>query len=162
MMWYIPMAGNTNTNGFEDLAKELEQLASRITDEKLKKRVLKIAAKPVVQLAKSIARRIFTTRTGNLLKSLGDTYNPRTGKQSIGWKNSGSRGLGFYGFFHEVGYKPFVGEGSLNQKISLYNRRKTVARGDTIRQPHLQEAMDAKREEVKRRMIYQYQKVLKK
>ena len=160
------MAGNININGFEDLADELEQLASRITDEKLKKRVLKLAAKPVVQLARSIARRIFTTRTGNLLKSLGDTYNAQTGRQSIGWtnvrgKDARGKDLGFYGFFHEVGYRPFIGKGSLNQSKSLHTRRKTAARSDTVRQPHLQQAMDAKREEVKRRMIEQYQKVLK-
>ena len=153
---------NINTNGFEDLADDLERIASQITDESLKKRTLKKAAKPVVTEAKQIARRIFKTRTGALINSIGDTYNQKTGRQSIGWTNTGTPAgtpgkIGFYGFFHEVGYRHIIGS---RTGKTTHQLRQSNARGPVIKNPHLRDVLDSKKEEILKLMIEQYEKAI--
>ena len=137
------------------------RLSERVTDDDLKKKVLKEAAKPVISEAKQIARRVLGTRTGELIKSISDKYNTTTGRQNIGWQgDDDAKNIGFYGFFHEVGYKPFKGVGI--KKIAIGQKRKTAARGNVPPKPHIKPALDSKKEEVIKTMIDMYDKVLNK
>ena len=150
------MAGISANNGFEDLANDLEKVAERITDERLKKKALEVGAEPIVTQARSVIRGLLGTRTGNLINSIQHVYNKRTERQSIGWTD-GSKRDGFYGFFYEVGYRPLLGR---RKGKSLHSRRKTASRGQTIQRQHLKPALDNSREEMFRRMIEVYQKEL--
>jgi len=143
-------------SGFNDLANDLEKIANKVTDDRLKRAALKAGAEPVVAQVRNKIRGLLRTRTGNLVRSIQHTYNERTGRQSIGWTN-GSKGDGFYGFFHDVGYRPLQGK---RKGKSLHSRRKTASRGATIRHQHLRPAFETSREEAIRRMIAELQKGL--
>jgi len=139
------------SNGFELLAADLEKIAGRVTDKRVKQKVLEAGAEPVVEHAKRNIRP--HRRTGTLENSIRDEYDPKTGQQRIGWTNRG-----FYGRFHEDGYRPRPGIAIIrNGKRTWKNSRKNP-RGRTVQNPHIRPAFAAERENVFRLMFSTLQK----
>jgi len=142
------MAGS---NGMEQLAGDLERIASKITDKQVIRRVLTAGAKPIVDRAQRNVRQYRRTRT--LDEGITTEYSEATGKQRIGW---GRRA--FYGRFYESGYRPITGNRKrISGRWRWKNRRPS---GLTIQRAHIRPAYAAERENVGRRMTEAYQKEL--
>lgn len=150
-------------HGFETLGDEIDGIAKRARCEQLKKKALAAGAEPIKKEAQNIARRVMRTRTGNLVRSIDHSYNPNTGRQSIGWTGGDGTGLGFYGFFHEVGYRVMTGRrtnAETGARLTVTQRRKTAGRSATIQHRQVRPALENRREQMQRAMVAVYKKEL--
>ena len=99
-----------------ELAAELNRLAQRVNDERVHKKALEAGAAPVVNRARAIMRQY--RRTGKLDAGLKAEYvsaavcrRSRRGTQRRQYENTGFIEIGygeygFYGKFHDRGFKP--------------------------------------------------------
>jgi len=140
----------SNSNGFEELAGDLDRLAERITDPRVKRKVLSAGADVIVNRARTAPRP--TRRTGTLVQNISHEYDEKTEKQRVGWLKDG-----FYGRFHEDGWRPLRGK---RGKRSTHQWRKVAQRGRTVQNPHIRPAYAAERDNIGRRMIEAYQQEL--
>jgi len=130
--------------GFEKLAADLVRIATKATNQQVRRKVLEEGAKPIVERAQRTMQRY--RRTGRLDKSIHSSYNTRDETQDIGWSNRG-----FYGRFYENGYRPVTGKFVRKMgRRRMVNKRPT---GRFIKRPHIRPAYVAERENVARRMI---------
>jgi len=136
-----------NSNGFDELAGDLERMAERITDPRVKRKVLSAGADVLVSRARIAPRP--GRRTGTLAGSIAHEYDESTEKQRIGWRDKG-----FYGRFHEDGWRPLKGK---RGKRSVRQWRKVAQRGRVVQNPHIRPAFAAERDNIGRRMIETYQ-----
>jgi len=133
-------------NGFAELADELQRISERVTDEGVKRRTLEAGAEPIAQRAKSIVRRTMRTRTGNLVESIGHTFDHFIVEgQAIGWGppiHTTHQATGFYGRFHEYGYRSRPGIRIVrNGRVTWKNSRKNP-QGRTVQNPHIRQAVE--------------------
>ena len=130
-------------NGFEDFAKELEQIGNKVTCSRIQKKVLMAGAQPIIERARRIMSR--HRRTGKLEAGLMAEYSSSTNSVRIGYGR-----VGFYGRFHDKGWHPVVGVRLRNGKFKRGARRRS---GKFIRNEHIRPAYEAERNTVERVMI---------
>jgi len=136
-----------NSNGFDELAGDLERLATRITDPRVKRKVLEAGARPVADRARQTMRQ--HRRTGTLDSGIISDYNEKTEKQEIGWNSRA-----FYGRFYEGGYRPITGNRHrVNGRWRWKNKRSS---GRTVQRAHIRPAFVAESENIGRCMIETY------
>ncbi|MCL2197312.1 MAG: HK97 gp10 family phage protein [Defluviitaleaceae bacterium] len=142
-------------DGFEATAKDIEQLASRATDETIIRKALKNGANPIVDRAKRNATQVMRRRTGRLVNSTRDEYNPKEKTQVIGWS-----GEGFYGRFHEYGYRPRPGIRLRRGDTLTWKNSRKNPQGRTVQNPHLRPAYEAEKDNAGRNIVQTLQKEL--
>lgn len=129
-------------NGFADLAKELEEIGKKITDDKTSEKVMQAGADVILNRARNIAAQ--NRRTGTLEKSINSAYSPMSNETDIGWGgdlNASNSAHGFYGMFLDNGF--------------VHARS-----GKLVELPHLKSIFESEKENVFKAMVNEYKKEL--
>ena len=137
-------------NGFTDFAEELQDISNKITDKQIHKKVLMAGAKPIIERAGRIMSH--HRRTGKLQAGLTAEYSSKSNSVRIGYGKKG-----FYGRFHDGGWRPVTGK---RQKNGRFKRGTMRPSGKFIRNKHIRPAYEAEKGTVKRVMLETFKKEL--
>jgi HK97 gp10 family phage protein len=96
------MADSVNIRGLDDVLAKLHELSPKV-QRGIERRVLRKAAKPILEQAKANA----PMKTGKLRRSLKiRSLRSRKDKQQVGVRvGTANKGDGYYGYFHEFGWR---------------------------------------------------------
>lgn len=143
--------------GFDNLAGEIGRISDKFADKRVEKKALEAGAQPIVERAKTIARRF--KRTGRLVQSIGAQYSENSNTMRIGIGepiSTTNSSTGFYGRFHDRGWRP-VRFRRLGRRGKAKRSTKQPT-GAVIRNPIFEPAYDVESERVFQKMVDVYQK----
>jgi len=156
-------------DGFETMASELQQLASVVTDEKVRKKAIMAGIEPIVPIAQRIMRPFRRNSRGGttLDQSIKCGYHPKgsmlVGKRlqesvgTIGWD-----GDAYYGRFYEHGYRPITGKRAvMDGRLRWIHSSRRPSGHPVIQRQHISRAYQADEENVLKRIIGVLQREIK-
>ena len=132
------------------MAKDLEAILEKVTDERVHGRAFMAGAVPIVAHAKGLAPR---GKTGRLLVSIGAQYSEKAKAMRIGIGEPVSTtpsSTGYYGRFQNDGWRPAGGRRRMSGKLD----RRTKTSGSKVPGRHfLGQALDAQESNAYKRIF---------